>query len=176
MDWREILKLEELNLKISKEQVIDWVHHHCQTIEEAHEIIESITANYPEADRIAIGLLELLINAIEHGNLGITYHDKHNLLQEERWTQEVENRLKKPQNSNKWVDFYCIKAKTKEGKIKLIFIIRDKGEGFDWRKYQEVDTERLLDLHGRGIAIAYSTFHRLQYNKRGNAVAAVWKL
>ena len=42
-----------------------------------------------EPDLAGMGLVELLVNAVEHGNLGITFHEKSELLSAGRWEEEV---------------------------------------------------------------------------------------
>ena len=47
------------------------------------------------------GLLELFVNAIEHGNLGIGYEEKTRLLGEGILSEEIERRLELPENADK---------------------------------------------------------------------------
>ena len=49
-----------------------------------------------------IGLVELMINAIEHGNLGITYEEKTDLLDSNLWSVEVNRRIRLEENKNKY--------------------------------------------------------------------------
>ncbi len=44
-----------------------------------------------------MGLSELLVNAIEHGNLEIGYDEKSRLLQSEGWQGEIDRRLALPE-------------------------------------------------------------------------------
>jgi hypothetical protein len=55
----------------------------------------------PEPRSAVYGLNELLINAVEHGNLGITYDEKIKLVVEGRLESEIERRLALPQNQAK---------------------------------------------------------------------------
>ncbi len=45
---------------------------------------------------LAMGLTELLLNAVEHGNLGISYAEKSKLLISDTWLEEIERRLIDP--------------------------------------------------------------------------------
>ena len=42
-----------------------------QTLDEAQRVIGSISKLFPDPDKTIIGLTELVVNAVEHGNLGI---------------------------------------------------------------------------------------------------------
>ncbi len=59
------------------------------------------------------------------------------------------------------------------GAAELTFRIVDEGEGFEWKRYLEIRPERLLDAHGRGIALARALcFSDLEYREPGNEVVA----
>ena len=123
----------------------------------------------PEPDRAVLGLWELLINALEHGNLGITYEEKSELIRRDIWREEVQRRAHLPENRDKRVLVHY--EKDSDG---IMFIIEDMGPGFDWNPYLELRPDRAFDTHGRGIAIAGSlSFDRLEYLGRGNRVKAV---
>ena len=107
-----------------------------------------------------------MVNAIEHGNLGITYAEKTDLMLASAWSTEVERRLALPENQNKYA---ALHFEATDDTIRIH--IKDQGRGFDWQKYLEFAPERLTDPHGRGIAttriVAFST---LQYLGCGNEV------
>ncbi|NOQ94737.1 MAG: response regulator, partial [Methylophaga sp.] len=55
--------------------------------------------------------------------------------------------------------------------------IKDQGEGFDWQNYMDFDPSRVMDNHGRGIAIANKmSFSFVEYRGCGNEVMAKLKL
>ena len=54
----------------------------------------------PDPEAVIIGLTELLVNAVEHGNLGITYEDKTALNAAGTWDTEVRRRLALPENAS----------------------------------------------------------------------------
>lgn len=63
-------------------------------LEQGRRLARLLAQACPDCPARAIhGLQELLINAVEHGNLGMTYAEKGSLLLEDRWEQEVERRL-----------------------------------------------------------------------------------
>ncbi len=123
----------------------------------------------PEPDKVVLGLWELLINALEHGNLGITYEEKSELIRRNIWREEVNRRTHLEENRDKSVLVRF--EKTGED---IVFTIEDMGPGFDWEPYMELNSDRVFDSHGRGIAIAGNySFDRLEYLDRGNKVRAV---
>ncbi|HVT43848.1 MAG TPA: response regulator [Thermoanaerobaculia bacterium] len=143
-----------------------------RTIEEAHDLGAFLAATCPDPGKTVIGLTELLVNAVEHGNLGITYDEKTELNSTGRWVAEVERRQKLPENAGKRVVVHFNRDE------RLICItIRDEGRGFKWDGYLEVDPKRAFDTHGRGIAIAnLLSFQRLEYHGCGNEVAGFIEL
>ena len=126
----------------------------------------------PDPEKRVIGLQELLINAVEHGNLGLSYQDKTELLMEGRWQEEVERRLGLPAYRERFVEVLFERIPQA-----IRFTIRDQGEGFDWRKYLDFDPARIFDPHGRGIAMArMMSFSSLEYQGNGNTVLATIEL
>jgi CheY-like chemotaxis protein len=139
-----------------------------KTLSEA-EYLASFLANcLPDAGRSVSGLAELLINAVEHGNLGITYAEKSQLIAEDGWIEEVERRLRDAKYKDRQVT--ATYRRRDEG---WYITIADQGAGFDWKNYLYLDPARATDGHGRGIALANAmSFDRLSYNERGNEVTA----
>jgi len=141
-----------------------------RTIEEGRDLASLLSNTVDGGDRLAIGLIELFLNAVEHGNLGIGYADKTALNRTDTWHQEVQRRLALPQNAEKVVEVTFERLDQE-----LHFRIRDDGEGFDWRSYLRLDLDRAFDTHGRGIALARNlSFARLIYEGHGNSVLAVY--
>jgi anti-sigma regulatory factor (Ser/Thr protein kinase) len=137
-----------------------------QTVEQAHDIGTLLANTCPDPSAMVIGLTELLINAVEHGNLGITYEEKSRLFASGEWNEEVRRRLAMPENASKRAE---VTFKRGDGYIR--FVIRDQGKGFDFEKYMQVDPQRAFDTHGRGIAMANRvSFTKLEYRGSGNEV------
>lgn len=122
----------------------------------------------PEPEGAVLGLSELLVNAIEHGNLGISYEEKSSLKRSDRWQEEISRRLQLPENAGKRVDVTF----ERDGSA-IRICITDQGEGFDWSRYLDFDPARAFDPNGRGIAMArLGSFQDLQYQGKGNVVLA----
>jgi len=136
------------------------------TLEDTRYLSTFLANYYPDPDRVILGLSELLINAIEHGNLGITYKEKSELLQEQRWEEEVIRRQALPENVSKKV---LVHFKREPDHISLR--IQDEGEGFAWQDYMEISPERAMDSRGRGIALASMlSFDEVEYQGNGNTI------
>ena len=143
-----------------------------RTLQEAKALAAHLAAAHPEPDRVVIGLTELLVNAVEHGNLGITFREKAELLERGTLQEEIERRLARPDLCARRVR---VTLRREAGCLSTR--IEDEGGGFDWRPYLEVDPERALGPNGNGIAIAREmSFDDLAYQGRGNVVVALVRL
>ena len=115
-------------------------------------------------EAVAPGLADLMVNAVEHGNLGVTYKDRRCSNGEGQWEAEIARRLALPRSGS-----FCVGVlRALSGPHRIL--ITDQGEGFDWKKYLDFDPERAFDPNGRGIAIAkMMSFTEVEYRGRGNA-------
>ncbi len=136
---------------------------HLQTLSEAESLAVGIAATC-ETCRKGVGLFELLVNAVEHGNLGITYEEKSRLLETGTYNAEIQRRLSLPENRDKWV-----RVRLRRLDDCMEMVIEDDGPGFDFEQYLTFDKSRLFDSHGRGILLA-STLLTLDYIPPGNKV------
>lgn len=133
---------------------------------EAREIAIRISANCPDPSLTCMGLTELLLNAIEHGNLSIGYEFKSELLRQGTLDEEIEKRLELPCFRDK-----VVTVKVLQLKDCFYFVICDEGAGFDPAPFVEIDENRLSHFHGRGIAMAGTCcFSDMRYNDVGNIV------
>jgi CheY-like chemotaxis protein len=141
-----------------------------RTLKQAHGVAAAVATMGTNPAAVSLGLLELLINAVEHGNLGITFHEKAGLLASDRWEAEVEARLNLPKNLDKRVEVQVCREASQ-----IVVRIRDQGPGFDWSQYLNLNESRAIYPNGRGIAMArHVAFTRLQYNEAGNEVAVAF--
>ena len=122
--------------------------------------------------KLQVALGELIINAVEHGNCGITYEDKTIGMDKGLSVVElVAERCKDPVIRKKKVEFlWDIQAD------QTTFIISDEGKGFDVRAHiAKISSQDKLSLHGRGIIMSSLFSSRLRYNKKGNKVLLILK-
>ncbi len=137
-----------------------------RTPEEARNLAFLIANCFPEPQAAVYGLYEMLINAVEHGNLGIGYAEKSRLVLEGRLFEEIGRRLALPENREKWAE---ISFETSESRLRVR--IKDKGLGFDWHPYMEICAGRAAHPNGRGIATSkLMSFTEVEYVGCGNEV------
>jgi hypothetical protein len=105
---------------------------HVQTISEAENISCFVANCFPDPETVLPGVAELIVNAIEHGNLSISYEDKTALLLSGGWREEVDKRAQLPENIKKRaeIDF-------KKESNKYVIKISDQGSGFFLAKIYE---------------------------------------
>jgi CheY-like chemotaxis protein len=132
--------------------------------------IATLVANViADPGRVVLGLTELMLNAVEHGNLAITYDEKSQLIRTDGLRDEIERRLNMPGYSTRKA---LLSVERMDGEVR--FMIRDEGSGFDWQQYLEMNADRAFDTHGRGIAMSKMiSFDRLEYRGAGNEVLAI---
>ncbi len=121
--------------------------------------------------RIQLGLFELIVNAIEHGNLEISYDIKQDAMVSglDKYTQILKERRTDPALEKRTVS---IDFAYQDGM--LSWLIRDEGPGFDWSKVPNpLSPLHQNKLNGRGIFLARIQFDKLEYLGKGNMVRAV---
>jgi len=137
-----------------------------RTLDEARRLAMQIAHAAPDPARIVLGLTELMLNAVEHGNLGIGYDEKSRLIAGQNLAAEIERRLADPHFAERRV-----RVQIERLADVLSFTVIDEGAGFDWQGYLDISPERAFDTHGRGIALSRMiSFDALEYRGRGNEV------
>lgn len=143
-----------------------------RTLAEAKRLTALLSSVCPQPEKVAMGLSELLINAVEHGNLGITYKEKTKLIQGSTWEEELQQRLAMPQYASRRASVMLTRDANE-----IRFVVADQGQGFDWKPFMEFSPDRAFDPHGRGISMARMlSFDAIEYQGNGNTVLAVVKL
>ncbi|MBE7410659.1 MAG: response regulator [Leptospiraceae bacterium] len=140
------------------------------------KIILNEVENLPSVSKndilvLKVILFELLANAIEHGNAGIGYDEKHELMKKE----EIEYM--------NYIDSICAKS-NKKVKVEICYSsaevevsIEDEGDGFDVESVPDPRLDPMKNLlSGRGIFITRLNIDSLTYNSKGNKVKAIRKL
>ncbi|MBL8018743.1 MAG: ATP-binding protein [Leptospirales bacterium] len=140
-------------------------------------INQRITRNLPRyfsaeaVEEMQLCLREMIVNAIEHGNLEISYEEKTRAQAQGDYLEYLLDRQKVPRYQNRRVKIeYSLRAD------RAWFRITDEGSGFDHRGFSATERARLLDprsSHGRGVAIARRFFDVLRFNEVGNQVVLV---
>lgn len=121
-----------------------------RTPDEAHAASRRAAALCAEAFAVEQALFELLVNAIEHGNLEIGAQRKVELRESGQWEVEVVRRLGDPVYAGRAVSLRLVAEEADRGR----FEIADQGCGFDPAPWLQLDPARADALSGRGIALA----------------------
>ena len=142
---------------------------HIRHLDEAQNTAFLLGSLYPRPELAATGLYELMLNAIEHGNLGIGHMEKARLLASGGWEAEVERRLGMTENASK-----VVRVQFAQMPGRLEVMITDEGQGFAWQPFLEIEPSRATQGSGRGIAKAnLISFDELIYQGKGNQVQAI---
>jgi|GEM_PF-284686 len=119
---------------------------------------------------IRLSLVEVLMNAIEHGNLGIGADQKQAALARDEFEDLVDERQRQEPYTSRLVTIsYTLTA------AYMSITIRDEGLGFDW---QAISTMLLADeeippSHGQGLLIVHSYMDYCVFHHPGNIVTLV---
>lgn len=126
-----------------------------------------------EVLRLELGLQEVLRNALEHGCLGVDYEDKKKMCETGTFDDFVESESSKAREAGKLI---YLKAALTKGEF--CCVIRDSGNGFNWRKAKErlVSAQPEELCTGRGIFLIERVFDKVTYNDVGNEITLVKRL
>ena len=140
-----------------------------RSIDEAYDLALLVAQACPNPEKVAFGLHELIVNGVEHGNLQIGYDEKTHLQETDQWEEEIARRQTLPEYADKFVELVFERHRKQ-----IQVTVTDQGPGFNWREYQEISPDRLLESHGRGIAMAkVLSFDSMEYKGNGNQVVCV---
>jgi len=151
----------ESKLNILEEEAAIWYEN----------IWKDITTNSKLAYQAGLVFTELLMNAHEHGNLGIDKQHKHSLLHEDKYFETL---LEKEQECKKLIEVTVSKIVYKSNTY-IITLIEDEGDGFD----TQILTEIFRNSHtfnGRGVFVSRKNSLGIYYNEKGNSVIYINKL
>ena len=145
---------------------LDQANFSFHTISEAQKLAQTLSFTCQESTKVAMGLTEILVNAVEHGNLELSYQDKTLHQANNTWQKELQKRQKLPKYKDKFVS-----VKVRRIDCMIEFTVMDQGKGFDFTKFMTIDPEKIDQSHGRGISIArLISFDQLEYESPGNKV------
>jgi DNA-binding response OmpR family regulator len=167
---KKTMERQILNRMVSKKLTME-IENDLKLIAKVAQFLANETATIFSEDEIVsvnIALLELLVNAFEHGNLGITYTDKSKAITEKRLDLLYQERLADPAYAKRKIHIeFTLEKDFCE------WIIEDEGEGFDASIYSELSTDSRESEHGRGIFISKFHLNELQYLDHGRKVRAL---
>ncbi|MCB1324420.1 MAG: ATP-binding protein [Spirochaetales bacterium] len=123
-----------------------------------------------ELTGVRFGVREMLVNAIEHGNLAISFEEKSAATEKGELPQLLLSRQRDARYRNRRV-----RVEHRIDDRMVEFVIADEGAGFDHAgmlaRARETEADSHSDLlHGRGIRMTLRLFDEVEYNKTGNRV------
>lgn len=143
-----------------------------RTLADINEVVSYLSQWVADDDSLMLGLKELMINAVEHGNLGIGFALKTKLLESGDWLEEIEHRLKKAENLSK---FAHLEVQFKDGSIRVI--VEDKGEGFNPGDYIARKEGSNPPSNGRGLKLINNiAFDKVDFKKGGRRIEGLKRL
>lgn len=105
-------------------------HFRIQTPNQASSLAWLLSQQAENPDRVYLGILEILINAIEHGNLQLKPSQRKSLLSKDDFRQELESLTKQSPFCTKWVE---IEYASDDNFVTIE--VKDQGVGFDWQRF-----------------------------------------
>jgi serine phosphatase RsbU (regulator of sigma subunit)/ActR/RegA family two-component response regulator len=174
-----VSKIETLFRKIKvklSSSFVQWEKRQLKIFNDIH-LISSVTdfifANvdylFGEVNFMKIGLQEILINAIEHGNLKISYEEKQQLLTSGDYQNILREKASLPENADK-----CVEIKVFSTPDYLKIIVEDMGDGFDLSEIPDPENpENFLNESGKGIMMTLNAYDEVIYNEKGNRVTLI---
>lgn len=120
----------------------------------------------------AAALYEVAINAIEHGNLGISYETKKEWIEKNIYHEKLAELLKTETAKNTFVEISL------EIEIDCITLtVKDEGDGFKPQKaIEKIKQEDIRRNSGRGMMMMKSYFDEIKYNETGNSITLIKKI
>ncbi len=122
-----------------------------------------------DTDMLKTALGEILINAIEHGNLGISREEKALAIAGDRYDNLLKERACDPRYALRKVTLKVHMARNE-----LRYTVTDQGGGFDCRAIFESEPQTRMGS-GLGLFIARNFFTTVTYQGKGNRVVLVYK-
>ncbi|MCX7024808.1 MAG: ATP-binding protein [Spirochaetes bacterium] len=115
-------------------------------------------------------LREVIVNAIEHGNLEIGFGEKTESQQKQRYFEFLQQRRLEPAYRDRRVFVeYSVSA------ARATYRVTDEGKGFDHHGFllESGEPDPGMLEHGRGLFMAMNAFDRVVFNDKGNQVTLV---
>jgi DNA-binding response OmpR family regulator len=158
----DVPALELLDYRLTIDTDVAWVE---ATVS---WLMQTTAKMLPESQRLHVraALIELIVNAIEHGSLEICSRDKREALARDQYEALVEARRQDPRFTGRKV-VACASYDKGAGKIR--YSVSDEGKGFQWRSLLDRSNEacRSQEANGRGLFLVRAFFPDLTYNEAG---------
>jgi CheY-like chemotaxis protein len=154
-------KVFDTKLEVVEEEAANWYS----------DLWKNFDCNDESSYKADLVFTELLMNAYEHGNLGIDKREKHLLLNEDRYFEVL---LEKEQECDKKIEVSVSKIEYKDSTY-IITKISDEGNGFDTQSLSEIFRNSQI-FNGRGVFVSRKNSLGIYYNQKGNVVLYLNKI
>jgi hypothetical protein len=144
--------------------------HSFRTTDDITSALSAVLDAFPGLCGADVAILELMVNAVEHGNLDISFKEKTALLENDGVADEIKKRLA----DDKYKSRSAI-LEVQELGDEIVVMVSDEGKGFNWKSYLDADIPSAHKLHGRGIPLSLAFCKTLTYIGNGNKVVAVFE-
>ena len=134
-----------------------------KALEDFGEILDEFELDMIQKMKLESSFNELIMNAYEHGNLGIGSEEKQQLIESGEYTDSLLSAEKENKDKNIMIQYYLINDM-------LVVNIEDEGKGFDTNILKALLIKDTELFHGRGIAMSDNDFDFVIYNEVGNSV------
>jgi len=132
---------------------------------------KDITSNVKSSYHASMVFTELIMNAYEHGNLGIPSKMKNSLIENDTY---IETLLEREKECTKEINVQVDKVKHLNEEY-IITKISDEGDGFDTQTLSEI-FRNSKKFHGRGVFVSRKNSFGIYYNSKGNSVLFISKV
>lgn len=161
-DVSTLIKKQELRIEVASDL------HYIPTL--AEFLANKVKHIYSPSELISLelGISELLLNAVEHGSFSISAEDKKEALKNNSLAELYHERKNNPLYADRKIHITF-----KKNALYCEWIVKDEGDGFDWRLLPTPDLSNLSsELQGRGVYISKLQFDDVQFLGNGNVVSA----
>lgn len=136
------------------------------------EAVETVgVCDARDRGNIALALIEIITNAVEHGNLGMSGAAK--IALKSRSDNAYMDELARRQQSTPYME-RKVRITAHLNRDAAEFVVEDEGEGFAYDNLPDpTDPENLFLPSGRGILLARAFLDEVTYLDRGNVVRLV---
>lgn len=163
-EFRPEIVSERREIVLSNMEILDSKH--------VNQVLSFVTEDLrevlPDDERMGVcsAVYEILVNAVEHGNLDINGDEKEKLLARGTYEAELVARAKACEKP--------VFLVLERDRLRVKIRVTDQGYGF--RRALSSFGRGLTALSGRGIAIARHHFDSVRFNPSGNSVTLVKRL
>lgn len=161
---------EDLSKYVIRESQVYRIENFIHLAEEiSHRLVRQLKKKLPDyrVHTIRTGLREILVNAIEHGNLNIGFEEKSQHLSKGDYLELISSRQKDPIYKSRKVEVNYILTDHF-----VSYKITDEGDGFNYKelKKKAMANQSLGREHGRGIMLVENIFDVVEFQGKGNSV------